>query len=70
MDWHNILVDNWHVKLVAAVMVWAAWIDGKELRVPNWLTFPMVLTGYAGAKTPYVVAGKAAHGKLINAMQS
>ena len=45
MDWHNIFVENWHVKLVAAVMVWAAWIDGKELRVPNWLTFPMILTG-------------------------
>ena len=45
MDWHNILVDNWHVKVVSAVMIWAAWIDGKELRVPNWLTFPMVLTG-------------------------
>lgn len=45
MDWHNILVDNWHVKLVSAIMIWAAWIDGKELRVPNWLTFPMVLTG-------------------------
>jgi prepilin peptidase CpaA len=45
MDWQHILIDNWHVKLVAAVMIWAAWIDGKELRVPNWLTFPMVLTG-------------------------
>ncbi|RLS52676.1 MAG: prepilin peptidase [Planctomycetota bacterium] len=44
MDW-NILLENWHVKLVAAIMIWAAWIDGKELKVPNWLTFPMVLTG-------------------------
>lgn len=45
MDWHHLFVDNWHVKLVSAVMIWAAWIDGKELRVPNWLTFPMVLSG-------------------------
>lgn len=45
MDWHHIFVDNWHVKLVSAVMIWAAWIDGKQLRVPNWLTFPMVLSG-------------------------
>ncbi len=44
MDW-NILLENWHVKVVAATMLWAAWIDGKELKVPNWLTFPMVLTG-------------------------
>jgi len=45
MDWHAILVDNWHVKLVAVTLIYAAWIDGKELRVPNWITFPMVLAG-------------------------
>ena len=47
MDWQTLLLDNWHVKLVAAVLIWAAWIDGKQLRVPNWLTFPMVLSGIA-----------------------
>lgn len=47
MDWHSLLLDNWHVKLVSVVLVWAAWIDGKQLRVPNWLTFPMVLAGLA-----------------------
>ena len=45
MDWQSILTDNWHVKLVSAILILAAWIDGKELRVPNWITFPMVLTG-------------------------
>ena len=45
MDWQAILLDNWHVKLVSVVLIWAAWIDGRELRVPNWLTFPMILTG-------------------------
>ncbi len=45
MDWQTILMDNWHVKLVSAILILAAWIDGKELRVPNWITFPMVLTG-------------------------
>jgi len=45
MDWQTILLDNWHVKLVSAILILAAWIDGKELRVPNWITFPMVLTG-------------------------
>jgi prepilin peptidase CpaA len=45
MDWDTLLYTNWHVKLVAVVLIVAAWIDGKELRVPNWITFPMVLTG-------------------------
>jgi len=45
MDWQTLLLDNWHVKFVSLVLIWAAYIDGKELRVPNWITFPMVLTG-------------------------
>ncbi|MBA3315058.1 MAG: A24 family peptidase [Planctomycetota bacterium] len=44
MDW-TALVERWPVWLVATLLVWAAWIDGRELRVPNWLTFPMVLAG-------------------------
>ncbi len=43
--WQQILLENWHVKLVCAVLILAAYIDGKQLRVPNWLTFPMVLAG-------------------------
>ncbi|QDT37260.1 A24 family peptidase [Stratiformator vulcanicus] len=45
MDWTELLLDNWHVKVVALLLIWAAWIDGKELRVPNWLTYPMALAG-------------------------
>jgi prepilin peptidase CpaA len=45
MDWHTILLENWHVKFVCLVLIVAAYIDGKELRVPNWITFPMVLSG-------------------------
>ncbi len=44
MDW-QFLLENWHVKLVAVILIVAAWIDGKELRVPNWITFPMVFCG-------------------------
>lgn len=47
MDWHTLLVDNWQVKLVSALLIWAAWIDGRQLRVPNWMTFPMVFAGLA-----------------------
>ncbi len=45
MDWNSILLDNWQVKLVSAILILAAWIDGRQLRVPNWITFPMVLSG-------------------------
>ncbi|MDA0285387.1 MAG: A24 family peptidase [Planctomycetota bacterium] len=44
MDWVSLL-ENWEVKLVAFTLIVAAWIDGKELRVPNWITFPMVFSG-------------------------
>lgn len=50
MDWSLLsmetwLAQHWEVKLVSGLLIWAAWIDGKELRVPNWLTYPMVLSG-------------------------
>jgi prepilin peptidase CpaA len=45
MDWQSLVMTNWHVKLVCLVLIIAAYIDGKQLRVPNWITFPMVLSG-------------------------
>ncbi|NOX55639.1 MAG: prepilin peptidase [Planctomycetes bacterium] len=45
MEWQELLTENWHVKLVCLALILAAYIDGKQLRVPNWLTYPMVLTG-------------------------
>jgi prepilin peptidase CpaA len=50
MDFQSIthgLVNNWHVWLVTVTLVVAAYIDGKQLKVPNWLTFPMVVSGWA-----------------------
>ena len=47
MDFQELIVNNWHVKLVSLILIVAAWIDGKELRVPNWITYPMVLSGLA-----------------------
>lgn len=41
------LVEHWHVWLVSIVLVWAAYIDGRQLRVPNWLTFPLIFSGWA-----------------------
>lgn len=45
MEWSQFLLENWEVKLVTGVLILAAWIDGKQLKVPNWITFPMVLSG-------------------------
>ncbi len=40
------LAANWHVWLVSATLAVAAVIDGTKLKVPNWLTFPFVLSGW------------------------
>lgn len=40
------VVENWHIWLVSAVLVVAAVIDGRKLKVPNWLTFPFVMAGW------------------------
>lgn len=37
---------NWPVWLVTFVLIVAAVIDGWKLKVPNWLTFPMVISGW------------------------
>ncbi len=51
MDWQAFLVEH-HVKFVSFMLLWAAYIDGKELRVPNWMTYPMFFAGIAyGALT-------------------
>ncbi len=41
------LAEHWNVWLVTITLVVAAVIDGYKLKVPNWLTFPMILGGWA-----------------------
>ncbi len=41
------LAENWTVWAVSITLVVAAVIDGWKLKVPNWLTFPMILSGWA-----------------------
>ena len=41
------VIANWHVWLVSFTLVVAAVIDGWKLKVPNWVTFPMILSGWA-----------------------
>lgn len=40
------LTDNWTIWFVSIVLVVAAVIDGKILKVPNWLTFSFILCGW------------------------
>jgi len=40
------LQQNWHIWLVSVVLVVAAVIDGWMLKVPNWITFPLVIGGW------------------------
>ena len=40
------MADNWVYWAVSIFAIIAAYIDGKELRVPNKITFPMIITGW------------------------
>ena len=40
------VVDNWPVWTVTIVLILAAVIDGFELKVPNWITFPIMISGW------------------------
>jgi prepilin peptidase CpaA len=41
------ILGHWPLAFVCAAMIVAAVIDGWKLKVPNWLTFPLVLSGWA-----------------------
>lgn len=47
--------DNWPVWVVTVTLVVAAVIDGLKLKVPNWITFPMIISGwiYSATLSPY-----------------
>ena len=49
------VVLPWAVWLVTVVLVVAAVIDGWKLKVPNWITFPMIIAGwlYSTLLSPY-----------------
>ncbi|MEM6654519.1 MAG: prepilin peptidase [Planctomycetota bacterium] len=42
---------NWHVWFVTVTLVVAAVIDGLQLKVPNWITFPMIVSGWVYSAT-------------------
>jgi prepilin peptidase CpaA len=47
--------DTWHVWFVTFTLVVAAVIDGYQLKVPNWLTYPFIVSGwaYSAAFSPF-----------------
>jgi prepilin peptidase CpaA len=49
------LAENWPIWVVTITLVFAAVIDGLKLKVPNWITFPMIVSGwiYSAAFSPY-----------------
>ncbi|MFN4257783.1 MAG: prepilin peptidase [Gemmataceae bacterium] len=40
------LDDYWPIYVICIAMIVAAVIDGWKLKVPNWLTFPIILSGW------------------------
>jgi prepilin peptidase CpaA len=43
----HFILNHWPLWFVCLAMIVAAVIDGWKLKVPNWLTFPLVLSGWA-----------------------
>lgn len=50
--------ENWVYWVVSIFAVVAAYIDGKELRVPNKLTFPMIIAGWIWSAYFYGYTGE------------
>lgn len=45
-EFGTIFIQCWPVWLVTIVLILAAVIDGVQLKVPNWITFPLVISGW------------------------
>ena len=40
------ILDHWPLTVVCTAMIVAAVIDGWKLKVPNWLTLPLIVSGW------------------------
>ncbi len=47
------LNQHWPIWLVTFTLIVAAVIDGYKLKVPNWITFPMILSGWLVSTMSY-----------------
>lgn len=52
------LIENWPYWVVAIFAIVAAYIDGKCLKVPNLITFPMIIAGWIYSSIAYGMAGE------------
>ena len=60
-DFLTLMSDNWVFWFVSIFAVVAAYIDGKELRVPNKLTFPMIIAGWIFCTVNGAITGQGWH---------
>ena len=42
----SMILPHWPLSFVCAAMILAAVIDGWKLKVPNWLTLPLIVSGW------------------------
>ena len=47
----EVIIENWPIWLVTVTLIVAAVIDGLQLKVPNWITFPMIISGWVYSAT-------------------
>jgi prepilin peptidase CpaA len=45
------IINHWPVWVVTVTLIVAAVIDGLQLKVPNWITFPMIIAGWIYSAT-------------------
>jgi prepilin peptidase CpaA len=51
------LAENWPIWLLSAALIVAAVIDGWKLKVPNWITFPLIVSGWVYSTAYFGWAG-------------
>ena len=63
-------IEHWPVWFVTIVLIVAAVIDGAILKVPNWLTFPFIVSGwvYGLASNGFAGLGYSLLGTVVGMM--
>jgi prepilin peptidase CpaA len=57
MSFVSSLGDNWPYWIVTVFVLVAAYIDGRQLRVPNKITYPMIIAGWIYSMISFEVRG-------------
>lgn len=50
-DFTRNVIEHWPIWFVSGTLIVAAVIDGWKLKVPNWLTFPLIISGWIYSAT-------------------